>query len=72
MKQQKGGDRAVTILIPHFQTLELIRLCLRSIRMMTGGEYRVVVLDNGSQDASLDYLRSVPWIELVETQVDPH
>ncbi|OGV46287.1 MAG: hypothetical protein A2X46_18585 [Lentisphaerae bacterium GWF2_57_35] len=58
---------ATTILIPHFQTLEPIRLCLRSLRKHMREPVIVRVLDNGSQDASLDYLRSVKWIELVET-----
>ena len=60
-------DGAVTILIPHFQTLEPVRLCLRSIRKYTTHPHRVRVLDNGSADASLPYLESVRWIELVQT-----
>ncbi len=59
----------VTILIPHYQTLDAIRLCLRSIRRHTPPPYRVVVLDNGSADASLDYLRGLAWIECVATGV---
>ncbi len=58
-------NAAVTILIPHFQTLDSIKLCLRSLRKYTRLPCRVRVLDNGSRDASLDYLRSVPWIDLV-------
>ena len=56
---------AVTILIPHFQTLDSIKLCLRSLRKFTRRPLLVRVLDNGSHGAPLDYLRSVPWIELV-------
>lgn len=58
---------AVTILIPHFQTLDSIKLCLRSLRKFTAQPLTVRVLDNGSRDASLDYLRSVKWIDLVAT-----
>ena len=60
-------NAAVTILIPHFQTPESIKLCLRSLRKFTRRPCIVRVLDNGSRDASLDYLRAVPWIELVLT-----
>jgi len=60
------NDGNVTIAIPHFQTLDLIRLCLRSIRKLTSPPYEVIVIDNGSKDASLDYLRSVTWIQLIE------
>lgn len=59
----------VTILIPHYQTLDAIRLCLRSIRRYTAPPYRVLVLDNGSTDASIAYLRGLAWIELVATGV---
>lgn len=60
----------VTILIPHYQTPDAIRLCLRSIRRYTPPPYRVMVLDNGSADASLEYLRGVRWIECLSTGID--
>ncbi len=58
----------VSIIIPHYQTPDLARLCLRSIRGRTQDvPYEVIVVDNGSQDgASLDYLRGVGWIRLIE------
>jgi len=62
-------DAEVTILIPHYQTLDAIRLCLRSIRRYTQPPYRVLVLDNGSTDASLDYLRGLAWIECIDSGV---
>lgn len=62
-------DPAVTILVPHYQTLDAVRLCLRSIRRYTEPPYNVVVLDNGSSDASVEYLRGLRWIELVRTGV---
>ncbi|MCX7008119.1 MAG: glycosyltransferase family A protein [Kiritimatiellaeota bacterium] len=65
-------NTAVTILIPHFQTPDSIKLCLRSLRKFTAQSLTVRILDNGSRDASLDYLRSVKWIELIETGVANH
>ncbi len=58
----------VSIVVPHFQTPELVRLCLRSIRCQTRDvPYEVIVVDNNSRDdRSLDYLRSVEWIRLIE------
>jgi glycosyltransferase involved in cell wall biosynthesis len=63
------ADAEVTILVPHYQTLDAIRLCLRSIRRYTAPPYRVLVLDNGSTDASIDYLRGLDWITCVDTGV---
>lgn len=57
----------VTICIPQWQVLEYIRPCLRSIRKHSAGEdLEVLVVDNGSRDASLDYLRSLSWVRLIE------
>lgn len=58
---------AVTILIPHYQTLQAIRLCLAALRHFTERGSHVWVLDNGSKDESIAYLRSVPWIRVIET-----
>jgi glycosyltransferase involved in cell wall biosynthesis len=57
----------VSICIPHWQVQELATLCLRAIRKYSQAvPYEVLVVDNGSQDQSLDYLRSLPWIRLIE------
>lgn len=57
----------VTIIVPNYKTLELTKLCLRLIRKYTDpGKAKVVVVDNDSQDDSLNYLRQLSWIELIE------
>lgn len=58
----------VSIVLPHFQTAILAKLCLRSIRRFTRSvPHEVIVVDNGSRDGeSLDYLRQVEWIRLIE------
>jgi GT2 family glycosyltransferase len=61
----------VSICIPHWQVQELATLCLRAIRKHTSRvSCEVIVVDNGSRDASLDYLRSLPWIRLIERGED--
>ena len=56
-----------TIIIPNYKTPELTKLCLRSLRKHTDlRRARIVVVDNDSADASLEYLRSLKWITLVE------
>jgi len=57
----------VSICIPHWQLKELITICLRAIRKNTLDiPIEVIVVDNGSQDDSLDYLRRLSWIKLIE------
>lgn len=67
MKQAK-----VTILIPSYKTPELTKLCLRLIRKHTrSGLAEVIVIDNESSDASVEYLRGLSWIKLIERKVIP-
>lgn len=56
----------VTICLVNYKTLELTRLALRSIRKYTHYPYKLVVVDNDSGDDSLEYLKSLGWIELIE------
>lgn len=55
-----------SIVIAHYQTPELARLCLRAIRRLTDYPYEVIVVDNHSQDGSPELLRGIGWIRLVE------
>jgi GT2 family glycosyltransferase len=56
----------VTICVVNYKTPDLTRLCLRSIRKYTDYPYKLLVIDNNSQDKSTDYLKSLDWIRLVE------
>ncbi len=48
-------------------------VCLRSIRKHSGKyDLDVIVVDNGSRDDSLDYLRSLDWIRLIERPDETH
>ena len=58
-------DKA-TICIINYKTLDLTRLCLRSIRKFTNYPYEVMVVDKNSRDESLEYLKSLNWIRLIE------
>lgn len=62
-----GGRGMVSIVLPHYQTAELVKLCLRAIRHFTPQPYEVIVVDNASGEGdALSYLRSVEWIRLIE------
>ena len=58
-----------TICIINYRTLDFTRLCLRSIRKFTTYPYDVIVVDNDSKDESLEYLRYLKWIRLIERPV---
>ncbi|WP_449244238.1 glycosyltransferase family 2 protein [Desulfobacca acetoxidans] len=55
----------LSIIIPHYQTEEHIRLCLRSLRQYSREPLEVIVVDNNSQDASVEYLQRLKWITLI-------
>lgn len=64
---EKKSSPLVTILLPHYKTLELAKLCLRSLKMHTDlSRIKVLAIDNNSGGESLEYLRSVKWISLIE------
>jgi len=57
----------ITICIPHWQAEEFMKPCLRSIRKHSAKyNLEVIVVDNGSKDDSLDYLKSLCWIKIIE------
>ena len=55
-----------TICVANYKTLDFTRLCLRSVRKFTRYPYEVIAVDNDSQDESLEYLKSLKWIRLIE------
>ena len=59
-----------TICIVNYKTLDFTRLCLRSIRKFTKYSYEIIVIDNNSQDESLDYLKRLNHIRLIERNTD--
>ena len=67
----------LSIIIPQYKTLELIRLCIRAIKQFSVLNPEIIVIDNNSRDASIDYLRQVKNITLIENKrkcsgVDAH
>jgi len=49
----------VTILVVNYNTPKFIELCLKSIHVNSITPHRVIVIDNGSTDGSLPYLKSL-------------
>lgn len=68
-----AGQPTISICIPHWQVKRYMTLCLRSIRKHSSQyDLQVIVVDNGSRDDSLDYLRSLDWIDLIERPEEVH
>lgn len=68
-----GRQPLVSICIPHWQVKKYMMLCLRSLRKHSVGEsIEVIIVDNGSKDESLDYLRSLDGIRLIERPEEVH
>lgn len=55
-----------SIIILSYNTLELTKACLESIRAHTDETYEIVVVDNASKDGSAEYLRQQQDVQLLE------
>ena len=65
--EQAMSNAEVSIIIPNYKTPYLTKLCLRSLRKYTNiDKIKVIAIDNASNDESIEYLRSLPWITLIE------
>ncbi|MFI5455270.1 MAG: glycosyltransferase [Isosphaerales bacterium] len=62
----KVPDRGLTsiVIVTHNQ-LEFTRQCLDSVRNLTDEHFELIVVDNGSSDGTVEYLRSVPDLRLI-------
>ena len=56
----------VTIGILNCNGLNQIKVCLESIARNTPQEHEIIIVDNGSADGSIEYLRSLSRIVLIE------
>lgn len=64
-------QKEVTILIPNYKTPDITKICLRLIRRNTDfNRVEVIVIDNNSNDDSLAYLKTLPWIKLIERKTE--
>ncbi len=63
----------VTIVIPNWNTGDLMRVCLASLLRYTRHPYRILVVDNASDDASRETLEAAAKLDLIQlvTREDP-
>ncbi len=62
-----GHDPLIEIIIPNWNGKGLLEHCLSSLRQQTFSNFRVIVVDNGSNDGSIKLVEdSFPEVRLVE------
>ncbi len=55
----------VSIVILTYNQIDYTRLCLESLRSCTTWPHELIVVDNGSTDGTVEYLRSLPDVKLI-------
>jgi GT2 family glycosyltransferase len=59
----------VSVIIVNLNGLEHLESCLESLKDQAFRDFEVVLVDNGSRDGSVDFLRERhPWVRLVQLQ----
>lgn len=58
-------DGLTSIILVTFNELRYTRACLDSLRLRTDEAYELIVVDNGSTDGTVDYLRSLDDVTLI-------
>ena len=57
------------VIVTHNQ-LEYTRQCLDSIRRLTDEPYELIVVDNGSTDGTVEYLRAFPGVRVIVNETN--
>ena len=58
--------KEITIIIPHYNGIEILDDCLQSLVKNSYTSYHTIVIDNGSSDGSREFVKAkYPWVELL-------
>jgi GT2 family glycosyltransferase len=60
-----------SVIIPNWNGLELLRVCLKSLENQTLKDFEVIVVDNGSKDGSVEYIEKFyPKTKVIKLQTN--
>lgn len=62
---QYNFSKKVSIIILGFNQLEYTKLCIESIQKNTKQDYELILIDNGSQDGTSDYFKSIEKAKVI-------
>src|SRR6476661_6751820 len=63
VKRESAGKRKFSILIPTWNNLEYLKLCISSIRKNSFFKHQIIVHVNEGKDGSLDWIKEQPDID---------
>ena len=66
MQNQNG--QTISILIPNFNGLKYLKICVPSILNQTHRDTELIIADNGSTDGSIEYTKTIPKAKLVRNE----
>ena len=58
MAEQNMHGTSVTVVIPNYNGLKFMEPCMAALEKQTCKDFEILVVDNGSSDGSVDWLRS--------------
>jgi len=68
---QAKNRQPLNVVLVNYKTAVITKICLELLRESLHGRPATIwVVDNDSADASLDYLRSLDWIQLIERRAE--
>jgi len=68
--QSVAAEALTSIVILTYNGFEYTRRCIESIRAFTHTPYELIVVDNGSTDGTVDYLKSQKDIKLIQNKTN--
>ncbi|HEM49420.1 MAG TPA: glycosyltransferase family 2 protein, partial [Caldithrix sp.] len=61
----------ITIVIPHYNGIDILRDCLQSLFKNTFTDFITLVIDNGSSDGSQEFVKQeFPQVKLIENEIN--